>query len=48
MKISFPSGSPKRLGKVMGFQQDTLEAVRMIAGKTVLFLCVPTTEAAAR
>src|SRR5262249_38982627 len=35
-------------GKAFGFEHDTIGAVRSIAGKRVLFLCVPATQAAAR
>jgi uncharacterized protein (TIGR03067 family) len=35
-------------GKALGFETDTIGAVRTIEGKTVLFMCVPATEAAAR
>jgi hypothetical protein len=35
-------------GKAMGFEEDTLGAVRTIDGKTVLFMCVPAGDAAAR
>jgi hypothetical protein len=36
------------VGKALGFEQDALGAVRTIDGKTVLFTCVPSTDAAAR
>lgn len=35
-------------GSVMNSEDDTIGAVRTIEGKTVLFLCVPATDAAAR
>src|SRR5262249_30160471 len=35
-------------GKAFGFEHDTIGAVRTIDGKTVLFMCVPATEAAER
>jgi uncharacterized protein (TIGR03067 family) len=36
------------IGKVMGSEEDAIGAVRTIGGKTVLFMCVPAGQAAAR